>query len=176
MALHENGWKTIGGPPQGADGAHVRYARDESGRWVITDVYVHGPGLTGETLRGLSLARIEAMQNGPKAVDPGSADDGDLTLGELRRRGAEVTEHEKRRRKKLDGVVTRGGLSRPDGRDPDEFYSEVATAYRQYAEASKSPAAAMAQEAEVPVKTVHRWISEARRRGHLPPGRRGRVG
>lgn len=168
-----NGWKTIGGPPDGADGVHIRYTKDSSGRWAVTGLYVHGPALTGETLRALRLARWEASQNKPGAIDPGSADDDDLTLGQLRSRSVEVAE---RMRQRGDNVkpLTRGGLGRPDG--TDAFYQQVARAYRQYAEESRAPAAAIADEAEVPVRTVHRWIAEARRRGHLPEGRRGRVG
>ena len=29
---------------------------------------------------------------------------------------------------------------------------------------------------DVPVTTAHRWVKEARRRGFLPPGRKGRRG
>ena len=32
----------------------------------------------------------------------------------------------------------------------------------------------LAEEANVPVRTVHGWIREARRRGFLPPGKQGR--
>jgi hypothetical protein len=34
----------------------------------------------------------------------------------------------------------------------------------------------LAEESDVPVGTVHRWILEARRRGFLPSARQGRVG
>ncbi|GAA4664048.1 helix-turn-helix domain-containing protein [Amycolatopsis dongchuanensis] len=168
-----NGWKTIGDPPEGADGVHVRYTKDASGRWVVTGLYVHGPALTGETLRALRLARWEAHQNKPGAIDPGDADDDDLTLGQLRNRSADVAELMRERADHVKPTM-RGGLGRPDG--TDAFYEEVARAYKQYAEESRAPAAAIARETGVPVRTVHRWISEARRRGHLPAGRRGRVG
>jgi len=66
-------------------------------------------------------------------------------------------------------------LTRPDGRDPDGFYQTVAEHYRWHAAQSPAPAARMAQEAGVPVTTAHRWIREARLRGALPLGTRGKV-
>jgi hypothetical protein len=119
---------------------------------------------------------MEARQNRPGTVDPGAEDDNDLTVAELRRRAELVHE-------RLDAMdpppIDRpigGGLSRPDGRDPEKFYRHVAAVYNLYAETTKAPARSMADEAEVPVTTVHRWIREARIRGFLPPGRKGRVG
>jgi hypothetical protein len=68
-------------------------------------------------------------------------------------------------------------LGRPDGTDPDGFARKVAAAYSDFILAgSKAPAVDIAGEADVPVATVHRWIAEARRRGHLPPARKGRAG
>lgn len=67
-------------------------------------------------------------------------------------------------------------LRRPDGSDPDGFYRQVAGAYSSLVCDTSRPAKAMAEEAGVPVATVHRWIHEARRRGFLPVGRQGRSG
>lgn len=70
-------------------------------------------------------------------------------------------------------------LTRPaPGIDPDEFYRQVAAAYREYALQSRSPAKQIAAEdgPDVPVTTAHRWVREARRRGFLPPIRKGAVG
>jgi hypothetical protein len=67
-------------------------------------------------------------------------------------------------------------LARPDGTDPDGFYGQVAKAYREYALQSRAPATALATEADVPVATARSWVREARRRGHLPPGRKGKAG
>lgn len=70
-----------------------------------------------------------------------------------------------------------GPLPRPDSfDDPDEHARMVAAHYRQYAQASNRPAVLMAEKSGVPVATVRRWIHEARLRGHLPPGRRGKTG
>lgn len=67
-------------------------------------------------------------------------------------------------------------LTRPDGSDPDGFYREVARAYGSAVTETPGPAPLLAKEAGVPVTTVHRWIREARRRGFLSRGRRGRAG
>lgn len=62
-------------------------------------------------------------------------------------------------------------LARPDGTDPDGFSRRVAEAYRAAVVTTSKPAKVLADEAGVPVTTVHRWIREARQRGHLKPGR-----
>jgi hypothetical protein len=68
-------------------------------------------------------------------------------------------------------------LTRPDGSNPDAFYSQVADAYRDVAQTNhRKVAVVLAEEADVPVGTVHRWILESRRRGFLPSARQGRAG
>jgi hypothetical protein len=169
--LHDNGWTVAGLPPYGADGMHVRVRRDKDGRRVITDLYVHGDELTAETLRGISMPRLAARFNSPGQADPGEGPDDDLTVAELRRRAGLRAERERDKRK----YVKRAALSRPDGSDPETFYRLVASAYNQYAQEVRAPAKAIAEEAGVPVSTVHRWVREARRRGFMPPGRKGRA-
>jgi hypothetical protein len=57
---------------------------------------------------------------------------------------------------------------------PDSFYAEVADRYLWLASKVNRPAEELAKANGVPATTVHRWIKEARRRGLLPPGQRGR--
>ncbi len=59
---------------------------------------------------------------------------------------------------------------------PDEFYESVARAYRSLAALSPRPVAELAEANDVPATTVQRWVKEARGRGLLPPGRRGKAG
>jgi hypothetical protein len=60
---------------------------------------------------------------------------------------------------------------------PDTFYERVAVAYRAYMRMGVAPAQRIAEDSSAPVSTVHRWIREARRRGHLAPARsKGRPG
>lgn len=168
-----DGWSTDYTPPEGADGLHLRMRQDDAGRWVVTDLYLHGSALTANVLREISLARAEAWENAAilPEVRVTDSDEG-LTVAELRRRagGAEQVR---------EGAVIKPPaepITRPDGSDPDGFYRRVATAYLQYAVETKAPARAIAEEAQVPVTTVHRWVREARMRGFLRPGRKGRVG
>ena len=74
-----------------------------------------------------------------------------------------------------DGTVT-APLRRPDGTDPDGYYRTVAAAYTAAVRRGDAPAPALATEAGVPLATARGWIQEARRRGSLPPGRRGVTG
>lgn len=67
-------------------------------------------------------------------------------------------------------------LRPPEGRLSDDFLRTVASAYRYYAPKTKSPAKAIADRANVPVRTVHRWVLKAREKEFLPPARRGRAG
>lgn len=66
----------------------------------------------------------------------------------------------------------------PEGAKPDSFYASIASAYRWLVteEGSRRPARDLADANGVPSTTAHRWIREARRRGILGPGVRGRAG
>ncbi len=64
----------------------------------------------------------------------------------------------------------------PDGRLSDDFLRDLASLYLAAVEAKKAPAPVIAEAVNVPVRTVHRWVAEARRRGFLPPARKGRAG
>jgi hypothetical protein len=59
---------------------------------------------------------------------------------------------------------------------PDAFYAAVADAYRFLALASRRPAVELADANGVPPSTTRRWVKEARRRGLLAPGQKGRRG
>src|SRR5262249_17383009 len=61
-----------------------------------------------------------------------------------------------------DRLMDRAPLSRPDGTDPEGFSRRVAEAYNEAIPTTSKPAVALAEEAGVPVVTVHRWIREAR--------------
>lgn len=156
---------------------------------MITDLYVHGSAITAQTTRALPMRQIEAMANtqllpreshghengkvlvGPLVALMARGADRDVSLSELRDRAQRV---------QAAAAKTRGRrrkpLRRPDGTNPQEFYRQVAEAYAAVVLTTSKPAKVMAEEAGVPVGTVHRWIREARRRGYLPPARRGRAG
>lgn len=52
----------------------------------------------------------------------------------------------------------------------DAFLADITRQYREHVAAGTMPAPAIAAAENVPVRTVHRWIYEARKRGMLPPG------
>lgn len=52
----------------------------------------------------------------------------------------------------------------------DSFLREIARQYTEHVTAKRMPAPAIAKTEQAPVRTVHRWIHEARKRGLLPPG------
>jgi hypothetical protein len=106
--------------------------------------------------------------------------DAGVTAGDLRRVPlATLDRTANNLREILDGLdelplPRRTAGARPE--DPDAFYKRVALRYARVVEDTHAPAPVLAEEAGVPVTTVHRWIREARRRGYLPPARRGAAG
>ncbi|MET9099589.1 hypothetical protein [Streptomyces antibioticus] len=73
----------------------------------------------------------------------------------------------------LDDLIP---LRREKGEDPDAFAERVAGYYRMFSELSSKPAKMISVTSDVPLATVHGWIREARLRGKLPPGKRGKAG
>jgi hypothetical protein len=63
-------------------------------------------------------------------------------------------------------------LKKPPGRRlPDDFFAEVARAYKDALAAGENPRKQLALDSGVPADTVARWISKARAKGELPPAR-----
>jgi hypothetical protein len=187
VSMGSEGWFSMSGP-DGADGVHVRF-REREGRLVITQLYVHAAEITPEILQRLSLRRLEAELNAAPRLEPGQRYSGldaavladflrscgegepEPSLADLRERAR----HQPRQGRRSE-EPDRPQLTRPDGATPEEFYPRVAAAYLEYAQLTRAPAKEMAAEAGVPVTTAHRWIREARRRGVLPPARKGKAG
>ncbi len=168
LTVSDDGWVSVA--VDTAHGCRVRFQSGPDGHLVVTDVHVHGPEVTPALLRAIPLARIQAATIGrPLSVWENWADTlhgGTERIAELPAAlAAALTERAARER-----------LSRPVGTFPEDFYPRVAAAYAEYAPRTKAPAKAIATEAGVPVTTAHRWVREARRLGHLPPGRKGKVG
>lgn len=152
---------------------------------MITDLYLHGDGITPAALRGVSISRLEAELNlatshRPNvpvsemptltaiydAAQPEDTSTPEPTLAQLRARTPAAIADEQ----------PRPPLGRPGREGPDEFYRNLATAYAEYAAKTKAPAKEIAHEAGVPITAAHRWIREARRRGFLPPAQKGKAG
>jgi hypothetical protein len=167
FAVGGGGWML--GSNEQADRVMVRFARNEAGRWEPVELRMDAERpLDSTMLRRAPLAAMESVANGVAREDlesrlhwddpkpwwrPPSLEPGQLWLPDTRARSK----------------------IRP-GSKPDEFYQRVAAIYSFKAAASSRPAVEMANANGVPVTTVHRWVKEARRRGFLPPGQKGRRG
>jgi hypothetical protein len=167
-----DGWIAVERVTGGVDPTvWVRCQPDEHEGVVVTQMMIHTTHrLTAAALRDVSIGRIEAVINGSPLLREAALDGAgmaDPIVGRLRQ-GKAPTYRKPRKPK-------RKPLQRPDGSDPEAFYASVASAYREFTDRSSRPAVLMAEEANVPVATARRWISEARRRQALPPGERGRA-
>jgi hypothetical protein len=101
-------------------------------------------GVTGEAMRTLPMRQVEALIN---------------------RRYARPDE---------PSPPIRLRVPKGTGKKPDDFYRQVAAAYEFLALTSRAPAAEIARKNRVPMTTAHRWVREARARGLLPPGQKGK--
>jgi hypothetical protein len=143
------------------DNVYVRFRLNDRGRMEPVELRLEGERPIDSTmLRQLPLTRLENHANWrPHEVRNPTSDPQPLAGAPLApyRRGPEL-------------------LKIPPGAKPDWFYERLAVAYSNLALRSNRPAVLLAERNEVPVTTVHRWVKEARRRGFLPPGQKGRRG
>lgn len=148
--------------------ARIWFGRDENRRLYAYKVEVTGPTVTPEALRTFPLSRMVAFLNGTSPAQQRAA----FALaagGEVLLVGENRWLESKRPSMKLRIPTTR--------KKPNSFYQGVA--YRQgwlVDEGVRNPASVIAEANDVPVTTVHRWIKEARARGLLPAGQKGRAG
>jgi hypothetical protein len=133
--------------------------------------------ITSETLRSIPVTAMTSWANLPEvreriktllAVEPVS------TGGDVRN-VRQVPVFEEAAPARRPPLRFRGAKER---KKPPAFYEQIADAYRWlvHHDHDASPAERLRKENEVPVSTTHRWIKEARRRGLLGPGARGRAG
>ena len=158
----------------------VRVQATPDERLVIRELYLSADNDLGseridtDQLRRLSPARIEATLNSPveKAL---ILERLDQAPGPEEPRGP--TKRTPMVRSETSVHVHGEGLVPPPGRPrPDSFYQQVAEDYLAAASVSARPSVNLARGADVPVSTVRGWVAEARRRGFLPPGQKGRRG
>lgn len=175
-------------------------------RLVAVDLFLPAPpgrGVIDPTvLRRVPIAGIEAWVNSPELADDvrahlpvrgvslrAAAAYTGTTFGSTRAFDKAATEVlatsaaldkgvpaplPKPRRPKAEVDAT---LTKPEGaRYGDDFYRAVAGVYEALTRVTNSPAVVIADANGVPVTTAHRWIKEARKRGFLPPGHKGKRG
>ncbi|WP_432169719.1 hypothetical protein [Streptomyces sp. 1222.5] len=152
--------------------AFARLVKDVRGQFVVRDLLVSSDDRMSATdLQSVKVGQIEREANAwPEWMH-------EALLKAPAERDAFVASFREgmvRKGESLSEKLTKDSrpkLTRPGGEDPEKFYALVARAYREVAAQTARPAPVLAEEAGVPVATTRRWIAEARRRGHLPPGR-----
>jgi hypothetical protein len=123
--------------------AHLRLRTAE--RWYIARLWIDRP--TTALLRDVPLARIENAANADQ---------------EIRRWLEHGTPDEAVERMRRDHAA-RPRLKRPMNRRlDDDFYRQVAEAYRAAVEHGLNPAKTLAEDSDTPQGTVNRWIAKAR--------------
>ncbi|WP_143118403.1 hypothetical protein [Actinomadura madurae] len=127
---------------------YVRLERvpDEHRRVRITGLCIADGPITADVLRAIPMGRLEHV------------------MSRIGRRGGTQT------------LVELPSLVRDRKTDPDEFAARVAQWYEAALAVTSKPAKAIAERNNVPVTTVRGWIREARLRGKLPPGTKGKAG
>jgi hypothetical protein len=178
--LEEDGWilwsRSVPGTTEGLKVYAQVYAENEGDRGEIVQMLVTGRNLTTDKLRSIPLGHIQALANTDPDLRPSIKGEPPRPIS---KKIDQFTNHangntlNKAHRKARQAHEP---LTRPDGKDPDAFYKQVAEAYRDVVQTTNKVAKVLAEESDVPVGTVHRWILEARRRGFLPSARQGRVG
>ena len=154
----EASWSRADGST-GRANAVFRRGKDQS--WYLAFLLVAHP--KAAELRDVPLTRIETAAN----ADP--------AIREWMQRA--ITEDMFTRHVRRVLASKRPRLERPAARRPlpDQFFKEVAAAYRGAVADGLSPSKTLAEDANTPPGTVNRWIAEARRRGYLPKGEPGKV-
>lgn len=154
--------------------AYLRLQTDDGGRLTTYLSLMDGRSpVSTRVWREFPFAKIEQVLTGhPHMTASGSAPDAvDVLRTYFATRGenAEVAPRQ--------GCPEPPLLRRPGHRITDEFLRDLAATYRWLVSAgSSAPAIAIARQTGAPAATVHRWITNARKRGFLPTGRPGRVG
>jgi hypothetical protein len=143
----------------------MSFAENERGRvelWKV-EMAAGSTPLDAEAIRRLALGKYVAWLNG-------GAEKRERALQVLRGGGTfNLVPGPRRPPLRVAGA---SASSKPDG-----FYENVAELYYWLtSDGDRGAAKRIAQANRVPATTVHAWIKEARRRGLLAPGRRGRAG
>lgn len=128
-----------------------------------------GPAVSAETIRKVTLGRYLRASAAVAAMRARANSDGSMTLEPI-----EPTD---------DAAALVDADRRAAGRGrrraiTDDHLAEVARVYeaelgRVRDSGQAGPTAAVAKQWKVAAPTASRWVREARRRGHLPPYRRG---
>jgi hypothetical protein len=171
--FHGGGWMLADN--ERGERVSVRFKPSGQGRLDPVELRVDGPLLDSNALRRLPLAFMETFAN---TVWRGELQDllDIAPEGDLHDRNYMPPQFSEPGSIRRSIVRKTARLKIPAGTKPDSFYRQVAKTYSHLARGSNRPAVELAEVNDVPVTTAHRWVKEARRRGFLPPGRKGRRG
>jgi hypothetical protein len=164
------GWLECSWWRDGEEALHawVNFRRAANGHLKAIALFCLEP--TSAALRSLPLHRIEVAANAGGSISEQLA----ARLGEPSPAIGSAEFHEA-----FDGWVQPEPpleLKRPPGRRlDDDWYAKVGTTYVAAKDQGLKPRTAIAELAGVSTDVAGRWIYEARKRGHLPPTRPGRV-
>jgi hypothetical protein len=153
----------------------VRFQPTDRGRLEPVELRLDGPVLNSNTLRRLPLTIMETFANTMWHGEMLDLLDKE-PAGDLHDRKVMPPQFSEPGSIRRSIVRKTARLKIPVGAKPDSFYHQVAKTYSHLARGSNRPAAELAEANDVPVTTAHRWVKEARRRGFLPPGQKGRRG
>jgi hypothetical protein len=144
------------------DGRHVpitaRFDEDRTGRFVIKDLDITIEGVGPDQLEWIAAKLCPLIEARMNAQARNIMDRVDRAFGKRNYR-------------------YRLNVPR-DRSEPftDEFFQEVAALYLLAVEEGLKPAPTISAANNVTPQAARGWIRQARIRGHLPPGRRGKVG
>ncbi len=184
---------------------YLRFTEQPSGRLTVTELYLDGRGtpIRAETLRTLRLADLEAFITGDAHILRAWIDNAGPDLSRLASHFAAnwlrqpklpeeqlnwiadsflaqyedtgVPQASRARERRGDQQPPVPPLAAPTEGLTDDFLRHVGAAYRAAVMRGERPGPTLSRQAQVPVKTVHRWVYLARQRGIMPPGQQGRV-
>lgn len=163
-------WIRDGSPAENTIFAHFRPPTSERETWLIDRLAPSRESLG--RLAGLAteapLYRIEEAVNASKVFRDGLL----AHLGDPEPADLDTAHYD------VYTEMPQPKLKRPARNElDDDFYREVAFAYRKAVAAGLPPGETMAKNSGIPRGTINRWIAEARKeeRGFLPPGEPGKV-
>lgn len=183
---------------------YVRFVKASTGRWVIVEVYVvsdDSAPIRPDTTQRLRLPTLEALANEPN-FSRHLESRINLPGPDLRRAASHFATTWTKpshwvAQSYLANFPQAGVKQAPMGREPqpdtepafevprlqtppegltDDFLRKVASAYAIAVSRGEHPAPAIAAASGVSESAVRKWVFTARKRGVMPPGRRGRVG
>jgi len=172
----------------------VRLSLAPTGRLAVVELVIgRWPGVTADGLRAIPIGKVESWANGAardelladldkrQGLSEADRDEADRlarmrpSFGEPPPGAVAATEEfiERISAKPVRSRMRKKTLEVPEGQPkPDRFYRDLARLYEDLALDTPRPAAVIAEANGVPVRRVHGWVKEARRRGLLAPGER----